>query len=102
MKQVVVTATLTAAFVFLLAPIVVVVVSSFNAVGVLSFPPQSFTTRWYTEIATRYYQPLIVSLKAAVITVLIAVLTGVPGALALARGRFPGLDALNTICLSPL
>ena len=36
---------LVATFVFLLAPIVVVVISSFNAVGVLSFPPQSFTTR---------------------------------------------------------
>src|SRR4051794_31226991 len=102
MKQVVVTATLTAAFVFLLAPIVVVVVSSFNAVGVLSFPPQSFSTRWYSEIDPTYYRALTVSLVVATITVLIAVLTGVPGALALARGRFPGRDALNTICLSPL
>jgi len=38
----------------------------------------------------------------ATITVLISVLTGVPGALAIARGRFAGRDALNTICLSPL
>ena len=63
---------------------------------------RSFTTRWYSEIDAGYYQALIVSLKVAVITVLIAVLTGVPGALALARGRFPGRDALNMICLSPL
>lgn len=102
MKQAIVTSILAATFVFLLAPVVVVVISSFNAVGVLSFPPQSFTTRWYSEIDAGYYQALIVSLKVAVITVLIAVLTGVPGALALARGRFPGRDALNTICLSPL
>jgi putative spermidine/putrescine transport system permease protein len=102
MKQVVVTATLTAAFVFLMAPIVVVVVSSFNAVGVLSFPPQSFSTRWYSEIDPTYYRALTVSLVVATITVMIAVLVGVPGALALARGRFPGRDALNAICLSPL
>jgi putative spermidine/putrescine transport system permease protein len=102
MKQALITAILTATFVFLLAPVVVVVISSFNAVGVLSFPPHSFTTRWYSEIDAGYYQALIVSLKVAVITVLIAVLVGVPGALALARGRFPGRDVLNTICLSPL
>lgn len=102
MKQAVVTAILTAAFVFLLAPIVVVVVSSFNAVGVLSFPPQSFTTRWYSEIDPTYYRALTVSLIVASITVVLAVLVGVPGALALVRGRFPGRDALNAICLSPL
>lgn len=62
MKQAIVTSILAATFVFLLAPVVVVVISSFNAVGVLSFPPQSFTTRWYSEIDAGYYQALIVSL----------------------------------------
>src|SRR6185369_4513561 len=42
------------------------------------------------------------SLIVATITVVIAVVVGVPGALALARGRFPGRDLLNAICLSPL
>jgi putative spermidine/putrescine transport system permease protein len=89
-------------FVFLLAPIVVVVISSFNAVGMFSFPPQAFTTRWYYEIDPTYYHALVVSLIVASITVTIAVLVGVPGALALARGRFPGRDVLNAFCLSPL
>jgi putative spermidine/putrescine transport system permease protein len=89
-------------FVFLLAPIVVVVISSFNAVGVFSFPPQSFTTRWYGEIDPTFYDALRVSLIVASITVVIAVLVGVPGAMSLARGRFPGRDALNAACLSPL
>ena len=102
MKAAAIRTVLTATFIFLMAPIVVVVVSSFNAVGVLSFPPQSFTTRWYYEIDPAYYQALTTSLIVATITVVIAVLVGVPGALALARGRFPGRDALNAICLSPL
>lgn len=93
---------LAATFIFLMAPIVVVVISSFSAVGVLSFPPQSFTTRWYYEIDPAYYHALTTSLIVATITVVIAVVVGVPGALALARGRFPGRDALNAICLSPL
>jgi len=89
-------------FLFLLAPIVIVVVSSFSAIGVLSFPPQSFTTRWYSEIDPAYYRALAVSLITATMTVVIALGVGIPGALALARGRFPGRDALNAICLSPL
>ncbi len=102
MKSAIATTLLGAVFVFLLAPIVVVVVSSFNAVGVLSFPPRAFTTRWYSEIDPGYYNALLVSLKVASITVAIAVVAGVPGALALARGRFPGRDLLNAACLSPL
>jgi len=93
---------LAATFLFLLAPIVIVVVSSFSAIGVLSFPPQSFTTRWYSEIDPAYYRALAVSLITATMTVVIALGVGIPGALALARGRFPGRDALNAICLSPL
>jgi len=102
MKSAITNALLCAAFVFLLAPIIVVVVSSFNAIGVLSFPPRSFTTRWYTQIDPNYYNALLVSLEVASVTVAIAVLVGVPGALALARGRFPGRDVLNALCLSPL
>ena len=56
---------LAAVFVFLLAPIVVVVISSFSAVGVLSFPPRAFTTRWYSEIDPTYYRALVVSLITA-------------------------------------
>ncbi|MCC6887675.1 MAG: ABC transporter permease [Hyphomicrobiales bacterium] len=102
MKSFATSSLLALTFVFLLAPIVVVVVSSFNGVGVLSFPPQAFTTRWYFQIDPGYYHALYVSLVVAAITVTIAVLVGVPGALALARGSFPGRDLLNSICLSPL
>ena len=102
MRSIVLPAIVGATFVFLLAPIVVVVITSFSAVGVLSFPPQSFTTRWYSEIDPAYYDALYVSLIVATVTVAIALLVGVPGAIALARGRFRGRDALNAICLSPL
>src|SRR3954454_1519374 len=102
MTRVILPAVLTATFVFLLAPIVVVVLASFNGVGVLSFPPRAFTTRWYYEIDPSFYRALWVSLVVGVITVVLAVLLGVPGALGLARGRFRGRDAINAFCLSPL
>jgi putative spermidine/putrescine transport system permease protein len=102
MTRVILPAVLTATFVFLLAPIVVVVLASFNGVGVLSFPPRAFTTRWYYEIDPSFYRALWVSLVVGVITVVLAVLVGVPGALGLARGSFRGRDAINAFCLSPL
>ena len=102
MTRVVLPAVLTATFVFLLAPIIVVVLASFNGVGVLSFPPRAFTTRWYYEIDPSFFRALWVSLVVGTITATLAVLVGVPGALGLARGRFPGRDAINTFCLSPL
>lgn len=102
MTRAILPAVLTATFVFLLAPIIVVVLASFNGVGVLSFPPRAFTTRWYYEIDPSFYRALWVSLVVGVITVILAVLVGVPGALGLARGRFHGRDAINAFCLSPL
>jgi putative spermidine/putrescine transport system permease protein len=102
MGSVVLRAVLIGAFLFLLAPIVMVIVSSFNGVGVFAFPPQQFTTRWYREIDPGYYSALYVSLVVATITSVVAVIISVPAALALARGRFPGRNVLSALCLSPL
>ena len=91
MTRVILPAVLTATFVFLLAPIVVVVLASFNGVGVLSFPPRAFTTRWYYEIDPSFYRALWVSLVVGVITVVLAVLVGVPGALGLVPALVTGV-----------
>ena len=89
-------------FAFLLAPIVVVVIASFNGGPILSFPPTSFTTQWYTLIKPTFLNALYVSLVVAAGTTCLSVMFGVPAALALSRGRFPGRDALNSLFLSPL
>jgi putative spermidine/putrescine transport system permease protein len=91
-----------AGFVFLLAPVIIVVVSSFNADPALTFPPQHFTTNWYWLIKPTFLDALEVSLVTATLTAMVSILFGVPAALALCRGRFPGRTALNSICLSPL
>ncbi len=102
MGSIVLRAVLIFAFVFLMAPIVMVIVSSFNGVGVFAFPPRMLTTRWYSQIDPSFYSALYVSLIVAFLTSVIATILGVPAALALARGRFPGRDLLNAILLSPL
>ena len=93
---------LVAAFLFLLAPVVIVVIDSFNGGAVLSFPPSSFTTRWYGLIKPSFFSALYVSLIVAGATAFFSIIIGLPGALALARGRFRGRDAINSLCLSPL
>ncbi len=95
-------ATLVLVFAFLLAPVIIVVVVSFNGGPVLSFPPTSFTTQWYALIKPSFYTALYVSLIVASSTALLSVAFGLPAALALSRGRFFGRDALNSILLSPL
>jgi putative spermidine/putrescine transport system permease protein len=91
-----------ATFVFLAAPVLIVVVASFNAGAVLSFPPTGFTTRWYETINPLFFDAVYVSLVVAFSTALLSAVLGVPAALALARGRYPGRDVLNSLCLSPL
>jgi putative spermidine/putrescine transport system permease protein len=89
-------------FLYLAAPVILVVVASFNTGAVLSFPPSGFTTSWYERINPAFLQAVYVSLTVGVCTALLSVVFGVPAALALARGRYPGRDALNALCLSPL
>jgi putative spermidine/putrescine transport system permease protein len=69
---------------------------------VLSFPPTKFTTHWYSLIKPAFIDALYVSLIVGFSTAALSVLFGVPAALALSRGRFPGKDALAALMLSPL
>ncbi|WP_439816307.1 ABC transporter permease [Zavarzinia sp. CC-PAN008] len=89
-------------FVFLLLPIVAVVLGSFSATTPLSFPPRGFTTEWYGRISPSYYEAFKVSALVAIAAAGIATLVGVPAALAIVRGRFPGKALLGAFCLSPL
>jgi putative spermidine/putrescine transport system permease protein len=91
-----------ATFLFLAAPVVIVVVASFNSGAVLSFPPTGFTMSWYERIKPAFLDAVYVSLIVGVCTTLLSIVFGVPAALALARGRYVGRDALNSLCLSPL
>lgn len=46
--------------------------------------------------------PLLLSLEVAAFATVIATATGTAVAVVLARGRFPGRDALDVLCLAPL
>ncbi|PJF40587.1 MAG: ABC transporter permease [Chloroflexi bacterium] len=101
---------------FLWAPIVVLIIFSFNdAGGVTQW--RGFTTKWYTNIFNNALtagsgsasfttelllqsvkNSMIVSISATVISTIIGTML----ALSLARGRYPGKDYLDTILYLPV
>ncbi len=90
--------------VFMLAPIVVVCLVAFTPEGFLSIPTTEWSLRWFRAIA-RYPEFISAfwnSLGLAALSSAIAVALSVPAALAIARYRFPGREALTALFLSPL
>jgi len=89
---------------FLLAPIVIVLLSSLTASDYVSFPPPGWSLRWYVEVwqSSDFVDSLLVSLQIAVMVSVVSTVIGVLAALAIVRYRFPGRDLLNGMFLSPL
>ncbi|MEK8174011.1 hypothetical protein NKH77_48865 [Streptomyces sp. M19] len=83
-------ALLTVLYLFLLAPIIVIAIESFDDATFLRFPPEGFTFDAYRQAFTNadFREGLQVSAVTAAVTTLLALLAGVPAALALSRGRF--------------
>lgn len=92
------------AFAYLLLPILVVVIAPLGATGYLAFPPQGLTLKWYQAALndTRYLSALVVSLRIAVASAVIACAIGIACAYALTRYEFPGRRVLEAMFLSPL
>lgn len=88
----------------LLAPVVVVVVISFSADSFIVFPPSGWSLRWYERLLS--HRPLMAGLKlsatVAAVVALLSLALGLPAALAIARGSFPGREALRAFFLAPL
>ncbi len=91
-------------YLFLLAPILIVVMISFDSSSSMSFPPEGLSTRWYSALwqNDRFVTGFKVSLIVALGVSIIAVLIGVPVSLALTRYDFPGRAALSAFFLAPL
>jgi putative spermidine/putrescine transport system permease protein len=90
--------------VVMLAPIVVVCLVAFTPEGFLSIPTTSFSLRWFKAIANypEFVRAFGTSLWLGALSSFVTVLVAVPAALALARYRFRGRDALSALFLSPL
>jgi putative spermidine/putrescine transport system permease protein len=94
-----------AAVLLLVAPTVIVLITSFTSAYSLKFPPPGYSARWYQALWSE--SPEIVaaaqlSLEVAAVATLIATALGVAGALALARRRAAWARVLDSVFMSPL
>lgn len=89
---------------FLLFPLVIVVISSFNARNSFRFPPEQLSLRWYGEVfgSTAWVDSLLVSGRLVLLVAPLVVLLGTLGGYALGTGRFPGHRMLSLLFLSPI
>ena len=88
----------------MVAPIVVVCLVAFTPEGFLSLPTNGFSLRWFRTIGQypEFIHAFWVSLGLGTLSSFVALLFAVPAALAIARYRFRGRDALAALFLSPL
>jgi spermidine/putrescine transport system permease protein len=93
-----------AVFAFLYLPIVTLMVYSFNGPGVGGFPPRHLTLDWYRVLFADgvIWTSVGNSLLVAVAAMAIALLFGIPAALALDRAHFPGKALFRRLVLLPL
>ncbi|WP_025716658.1 ABC transporter permease [Paenibacillus sp. 1-18] len=91
-------------FIFLLGPLLIISVTSFEPGTVLKFPPQGFSLRWYENIfeVDLFMSTFKTSIVVSLLGNIMALLIGMPAAYALSRFSFRGKDALNALFLSPL
>lgn len=89
---------------FLLVPLVVVIAISFTDTAYLTFPPQGFSLKWYGAFLAdkSYIDSILLSGLLALLAAAIAAVLGIPAALVLARGTFPGARALSMFFMAPL
>ena len=90
--------------VFLCAPILIVVVVSFNASEFIEFPPRAWSLRWYQNYfgARQWVEPTLLSLRIAFVTMVLATVLGTAAAIGLTRGRFRGRRMLEFFFVSPM
>jgi putative spermidine/putrescine transport system permease protein len=89
---------------FIMAPIIIVCLVAFTPQGYLSLPTNGLSLRWFRAIADypEFVRALRDSLWLAALSSTIAMLFAVPAALAVARHRFAGRDAMLGFFMSPL
>ena len=89
--------------ILLVAPSIIVVMSSFDTRAFVSFPPEGFTLRWYGEVFKQgeLVEAMVNSLQVGLTVTVLCIVLGVPTALACVRGRFRGTTALSVFVLVP-
>jgi len=90
--------------VFLYAPIVILIVFSFNDRSFVSFPWEGFTLRWYRQFLqnSSLLSALRTSAFVAVLTAVATVALAIPASIVLVRRRFFAKGLVSGVLLAPL
>lgn len=91
-------------YLFLLAPLVVVVLASFNSADFLTFPPRGLSLRWYASLfqSDLWTESFKLSFLVMALVTPLSLLIGTPAAYGLSRYRFPGRGLIEALIMSPL
>ncbi len=95
----------TLVFIFLLAPLAVIVLASFSPTPLVVFPPRGLSLQWYLNIfssSTNFLSGFGNSIAVAVIGTAIDVILGVTAALSVSRHPFKGKELLVSFFTSPM
>lgn len=96
--------TVWATLLFVLTPLLAVIWVSGFSNKIISFPPQGYSLDWYANAwrLENFRDGFLLSLKVSLLATLFGLLVGVPAALALVRGSFPGKGLIGTVLMSPM
>ena len=91
-------------FIFLLAPLVVVIGTSVSTSRFVSFPPDGFTMKWYMEALTNvdFLKSILLSLKISAVSVVCSCILGVMVSLYFWKKPGKISDTFETVFLSPI
>ncbi len=91
-------------YIFMFAPIVAVVILSFNPQQFGSFPMEGFSFKWYVKLAQN--EAILSAFKNSLLlgslTSIVVTAVAIPAAMAFVRYDFPAKNSLNTLLLTPI
>jgi putative spermidine/putrescine transport system permease protein len=89
---------------FIYLPLFVVVVNSFNASRVFAWPPQEFTTKWWSDVVNNpgLREAVLTSVEVGLVATAIALVLGTLLAFALSRYTFFGRQTVSLLVVLPI
>jgi len=90
--------------VFSVSPVLVILIESFTAGNYISFPPDSFSIKWYKEFLKRdeFIESVYVSLYVALMASVTSTFIGLLASVAMFRYSFFGKKIINLLFMAPL
>jgi ABC-type spermidine/putrescine transport system permease subunit II len=89
---------------FLVAPLAVIGILSFSGASSLTFPPPSYSTKWFSTLLgdSEWRSSIGTSVRLAGTSTVLGLVVGVPLALGLSRGRIGRFRAIHGLVAAPL